>query len=311
MRYPKDRLAALASASALRAIREGLLWTMPCLLVSALFLVLSVVAGQAGLPAGVVESLAAVHARLNAIMPLLVGTSVGYMLSIRHRVPNLPAAFLCLSYVVIAEALLAPHPHAPATLILSLAILLPLGCVPLLAWLHRRHWTRLAPDGLIGENVRGTLNMVIPGVLTAAAVALAISALLRIPGVARFDIPVDLASLESPFTIGPAIAAALPGSSSSSESGLRRAQVRSARRHCSQRHSPPSRSSTTSGASARASTRWAGCGSSSTGTRAPETCSSGRSRRSSRSETTSASRSPRATWRWRGSRMVTWLQLGR
>ncbi|MFP3740212.1 PTS sugar transporter subunit IIC, partial [Burkholderia sp. SIMBA_019] len=92
----------------------------------------------AGLPAGVVESLAAVHARLNAIMPLLVGTSVGYMLSIRHRVPNLPAAFLCLSYVVIAEALLAPHPHAAATLILSLAILLPLGCVPLLAWLHRR-----------------------------------------------------------------------------------------------------------------------------------------------------------------------------
>ncbi|MFY3936480.1 hypothetical protein ACOTH9_15765, partial [Achromobacter xylosoxidans] len=52
MRYPKDRLAALASASALRAIREGLLWTMPCLLVSALFLVLSVVAGRPAGPAG-------------------------------------------------------------------------------------------------------------------------------------------------------------------------------------------------------------------------------------------------------------------
>ena len=43
MRYPKDRLAALAGASALRAIREGLLWTMPCLLVAALFLVLAIV----------------------------------------------------------------------------------------------------------------------------------------------------------------------------------------------------------------------------------------------------------------------------
>ena len=112
MRYPKDRLAALASASALRAIREGLLWTMPCLLVSALFLVLSVVAGQLGLSSTVVQELAAVHTRLNSVMPMLVSTSVGYMLSIRHRVPNLPAAFLCLSYVVIAEGLLAPYPHA-------------------------------------------------------------------------------------------------------------------------------------------------------------------------------------------------------
>jgi PTS system cellobiose-specific IIC component len=207
MRYPKDRLAALASASALRAIREGLLWTMPCLLVSALFLVLSVVAGQLGLSSTVVQELAAVHAKLNSVMPMLVSTSVGYMLSIRHRVPNLPAAFLCLSYVVIAEGLLAPYPHAAATLILSISILLPLGSLPLLAWLHRRRWTRLAPDGLIGENVRGTLNMVIPGLLTAGAVALAVSALIRIPGVAQFDIPLDLASLDSPFTTGPMTAA--------------------------------------------------------------------------------------------------------
>ncbi|ALX85914.1 PTS sugar transporter subunit IIC [Achromobacter denitrificans] len=207
MRYPKDRLAALASANALRAIREGLLWTMPCLLVAALFLVLSVLARQLGMPAPVAEILAGVHTRLNAVMPILVSTSVGYMMSIRYRVPNLPAAFLCLSYVVIAEGLLAPYPHAAATLILCIAILLPLGSVPLLAWLHRRHWTRLAPDGLIGENVRGTLNMVIPGLLTAGVVALAVSALLRIPGVAQFDIPLDLASLESPFTTGPVTAA--------------------------------------------------------------------------------------------------------
>lgn len=138
MRYPKDRLAALAGANGLRAIREGLLWTMPCLLVAALFLVLSVLARQLGLPVAVAEALADVHSRLNAIMPMLVSTSVGYMMSIRYRVPNLPAAFLCLSYVVIATALLAPYPHAAATLILCIALLLPLGSVPLLALLHRR-----------------------------------------------------------------------------------------------------------------------------------------------------------------------------
>ncbi|CAB3666920.1 hypothetical protein LMG3458_00889 [Achromobacter deleyi] len=207
MRYPKDRLAALAGASALRAIREGLLWTMPCLLVAALFLVLAIVARQLGLPPHVADVLSGVHDKLNAVMPMLVSTSIGYMLSIRYRVPNLPAAFLCLSYLVIAEGLLAPYPHAAATLTLFIAIVAPLGTVPLLSWLHRRRWTRLAPDGLIGENVRGTLNMVIPGLLVAGVVVLVLSAVLRVPGVTQFNIPVDLASLDSPFTTGPMMAA--------------------------------------------------------------------------------------------------------
>ncbi|WP_175175370.1 PTS sugar transporter subunit IIC/EAL domain-containing protein [Achromobacter pestifer] len=202
LRYPKDRLAALASASALRAIREGLLWTMPCLLVTALFLVLSVIARQFGLPATIVELLTSVHDKLAGIMPILVGTSIGYMLSFRHRVPHLPTAFLCLSYVVIAEDLLAPYPQAASTLVLFIAIISPLLTVPLMAWFYRCRWTRLAPDGLISENVRDTLNMVVPGLLIAGLVVVALSAALRIPGVAQFNIPLSLASLDNPFTSG-------------------------------------------------------------------------------------------------------------
>lgn len=207
LRYPKDRLAALAGANALRAIREGLLWTMPCLLVSALFLVLSVVARQLGLPPAFADLLLGVHDKLAGIMPLLVGASIGYMLSIRHRLPHLPTAFLCLSYVVIAESVLAPYPQLAATLVLFIAIVSPLGNVPLMGRLYRRHWTRLAPDGLISENVRDTLNMVVPGLLTAGLVVLVLSAALRIPGVTQFNIPMDLASLDSPFITGPLIAA--------------------------------------------------------------------------------------------------------
>ncbi|MGB3436361.1 PTS sugar transporter subunit IIC/EAL domain-containing protein [Achromobacter sp.] len=202
IRYPKDRLAALAGASALRAIREGLLWTLPCLLITALFLVLSVVARQLDLPASVVDLLTGVHGKLSDIMPILAGTSIGYMLSFRHRVPHLPTAFLCLSYVMIAEGLMAPYPQAAATLVLFIAIVSPLLTVPLMAWLHRRRWTQLAPDGVIAENVRDTLNMVVPGLLTAGLVVLALSAALQIPAVAQFNIPLGLASLDSPFTSG-------------------------------------------------------------------------------------------------------------
>ncbi|CAB3891546.1 PTS sugar transporter subunit IIC/EAL domain-containing protein [Achromobacter anxifer] len=206
MRSPKDRLTALASASSLRAIREGLLWTMPCLLVTALFLVLSVIARQLGLPAAVVELLTEVHDKLAGIMPVLVGTSIGYMLSFRHRVPHLPTAFLCLSYVVIAEGLMAPYPQAAVTLVLFIAIVSPLLTVPLMAWLHRRRWSHLAPDGLISENVRDTLNMVVPGLVAAGLVVLALSAALRIPAVAQFNIPMSLASLDSPFIAGTLVA---------------------------------------------------------------------------------------------------------
>lgn len=205
--YPRDRLAALASANALRAIREGLLWVMPCLLVSALFLVLSVCARLLGLPDALADLLAGLHRKLSGIMPLLAGTSIGYMLSIRHRLPHLPTALLCLCYVVIAESVLAPYPRAAATLTLFIAILAPIAAVPLMARLHRRRWTQLAPDGLVGENVRDSLNMIVPGLLTAGVVMAVLSAALRIPAIAQVDIPLSLASLDSPFASGALVAA--------------------------------------------------------------------------------------------------------
>ena len=174
---------------------------------SALFLVLSVLARQAGLPEPATELLTSVHQKLTGIMPMLVAAAIGYMLSIRHRVPHLPTAFLCLSYVAVAETLLAAHPLAASTLTLFVAIISPLAAVPLLSWLHRFRWTRLAPDGLTGENVRETLNMVVPGILTAAVLIGALSALLSIPGVAQFSIPVSLTSLQNPYATGALISA--------------------------------------------------------------------------------------------------------
>ena len=205
--YPRDRLAALASANSLRAIREGLLWAMPCLLVSALFLVLSVCARLFGLPDGIADLLAGLHRALSSVIPLLAGTAIGYMLSIRHRLPHLPTALLCLCFVAIAENLLAPYPRAAATLTLFIAIVTPIASVPAMAWLHRRRWTQLAPDGLIGENVRDSLNMIVPGLLTAGLVMAALSAALSIPAVAQVDIPLSLASLDSPYTSGALVAA--------------------------------------------------------------------------------------------------------
>ena len=74
-----QRLAVLASTESLRAIREGLLWILPCLLVSAGFLILSECALALGFDPQVVSFLAGLHKQISSVIPLLVAASIGYM----------------------------------------------------------------------------------------------------------------------------------------------------------------------------------------------------------------------------------------
>ncbi|MFC6300908.1 EAL domain-containing protein [Pseudomonas sp. CCM 7893] len=197
-----QRLAALASTESLRAIREGLLWILPCLLVSAGFLVLSECAQVLGFDPQLVTFLSGLHAKLSSVIPLLVAASIGYMLAIQHRLPQLPVAFLCLAHVVIATFVLRDHPRAAATFILFIAIASPLLNVPIIAWLHRRRWTRLVNVDLVGHNLKGTINMVLPGAITAVILVCVLSLLLQIPHIAQIEGPMAFDVLESPYTSG-------------------------------------------------------------------------------------------------------------
>ena len=197
-----QRLAALASTESLRAIREGLLWILPCLLVSAGFLILSECARVMGFDPQVVAFLAGLHNQISSVIPLLVAASIGYMLAIQHRLPQLPVAFLCLAHVVVATFILREYPRASATFVLFIAIASPLLNVPAIAWLHRYRWTRLVNEDLVGHNLRGTINMVVPGAITALALVLVLCALLQVPYVAQLQGPQVLDALETPYGSG-------------------------------------------------------------------------------------------------------------
>lgn len=196
------RLATLASIESLRAIREGLLWILPCLLVSAGFLILSECARVLGFSPQAVSFLAGLHDRISSVIPLLVAASIGYMLAIQHRLPQLPIAFLCLAHVVVATYLLRDYPRASATFLLFIAIASPLINVPAIAWLHRLRWTRLVHEDLIGHNLKGTINMVVPGAITALVLVVVLSLLLQIPYVAQLQGPQVLNVLQTPYGSG-------------------------------------------------------------------------------------------------------------
>ena len=197
-----QRLAALASTESLRAIREGLLWILPCLLVSAGFLILSECARVLGFDPQVVAFLSGLHNQISSVIPLLVAASIGYMLAIQHRLPQLPVAFLCLAHVVVATFVLREYPRASATFVLFIAIASPLLNVPAMAWLHRYRWTRLVNEELVGHNLRGAINMVLPGAITALALVVVLSLLLQVPYVAQLQGPQVLDALESPYGSG-------------------------------------------------------------------------------------------------------------
>lgn len=197
-----QRLAALASTESLRAIREGLLWILPCLLVSAGFLILSECARMLGGSAQVVALLAGLHGEISSVVPLLVAASIGYMLAIQHRLPQLPVAFLCLAHVVIALFVLRDYPRASATFVLFIAIASPLLVVPAIAWLHRQRWTRLINEDLVVHNLKSTINMVVPGAITALLWVAVLSLLLQIPQVTQLQGPVVLDALETPYGSG-------------------------------------------------------------------------------------------------------------
>lgn len=197
-----QRLAALASTDSLRAIREGLLWILPCLLVSASFLILSECARVLGFEPPVVAFLAGLHDQISSVIPLLVAASIGYMLAIQHRLPQLPVAFLCLAQVVVATFILREYPRASATFLLFIAIASPLLNVPAMAWLHRYRWTRLVNEDFVAHNLRGAINMVVPGAITALTLVVVLSLLLQVPYVAQLQGPQVLDALESPYGSG-------------------------------------------------------------------------------------------------------------
>ena len=197
-----QRLAVLASTESLRAIREGLLWILPCLLVSAGFLILSECALALGFDAQVVSFLSGLQKQISSVIPLLVAAAIGYMLAIQHRLPQLPVAFLCLAHVVVATFVLREYPRASATFLLFIAIASPLINVPAIAWLHRFRWTRLVNQDLVGHNLKGTINMVIPGALTALSLVAVLSLLLLIPHVAQIQGPQVLDALQTPYGSG-------------------------------------------------------------------------------------------------------------
>lgn len=164
----------LAEARFMQAVRDGFLWLVPCLLLSAMLLILATVLELMGVDEQYVGWIRALYLSLSALTPVLVVGAIGYMRAVQYRISRPPVVFLSIVYLLIAEQWLGKQAYASKVLVLFLAIVLPLLTVPVLARLLKIHAFQLTDSDLAGGSVKDSLNMIVPGMLTAVVVWLGV-----------------------------------------------------------------------------------------------------------------------------------------
>lgn len=178
----RSRLVTLPGSGSMRALREGLVCVVPAFIVASLFLAAASTLRLFNGPTSVIDSLTSIHDGVTDLLPFMIAASIGFMTSIHHSVPRVPGALVSVACVRIALTVLAnADPPGDRTMAPVLSMVLPLLCVPVMARLFRKPWTKLSRSHVAEESVMDAVNLVIPGV-GAALLAVAIAWVIRIVG---------------------------------------------------------------------------------------------------------------------------------
>ncbi|WP_434361995.1 EAL domain-containing protein [Parasalinivibrio latis] len=159
-------------APSMQAVREGMLWMVPCLMLSALILFTSSVVDFLfdGRPHWV-DALFNIYMKIMRIFPFLLTSAISYMLAFQYRLPRPPTALISITLLAITYPLF-PDENTMQTVEIVLAIFTPLYSIPILAYLNRIEFLKLADYSNVGNAVNESMNLIIPTFLTAIPVVI-------------------------------------------------------------------------------------------------------------------------------------------
>lgn len=159
-------------ASGARAVRDGLLWMVPYLMVwTTLNFVSQLLLGaDPASPLG--HRLDAVSAMMGHMCPVAISGSISSMLAIQSHLPRPATAFSGVGIFVVVNQLLEFHFQWVGAVSVLLGVLLPFLTVPIIRHVSRWRWTELVRAPTAGSNVVDTLNLILP-VLLATSVMVA------------------------------------------------------------------------------------------------------------------------------------------
>lgn len=160
----RTNLADAAQSAAL-SIRSGFVWLIPLLMVSSLATFCALVLELAGMAPELTSRLLLLVVAGDAILPYAIATALSATLAIRWHLPRPAVVVLAIGQVAMIMALYR-ETHADATAIgIISGVLVPFVQVPLLGMLSRPGWMHLTDSEAAGDNIRASLNLVLPAVV--------------------------------------------------------------------------------------------------------------------------------------------------
>lgn len=156
--------------SAMHSIREGMVWLIPCLMISSFVLF---IASMGELFSGGRPEWVLILYRANQVIaetfPYLMTATISYLLAMHWHLPRPPIALLSMIYLAISSASVSAENNLPTFQIIT-ALITPIYAIPLIAWLMRYPVLHLTRSNSAGSIVRESLNLVLPAALTAMVV---------------------------------------------------------------------------------------------------------------------------------------------
>lgn len=154
----------------LYAIREGMIWLIPCLMISSFCLFAACITEFAqGYRSTWVEAFYQLHSGLATFFPFLMTATISYVVAMQWRLPRPPVALLSILYLVVVGSFIQGE-QIVLTFNIVMAIATPLYSIPLLAYLMRFSVLHLTRSDSAGTIVKESLNLVLPALLTAIIV---------------------------------------------------------------------------------------------------------------------------------------------
>lgn len=176
----------------LYAIREGMIWLIPCLMISSFCLFAACISEFVqGYRSNWVEAFYQLHSGIATFFPFLMTATISYVVAMQWRLPRPPVALLSILYLVVVDSFIQGE-QIVLTFNIVMAIATPLYSIPLLAYLMRYSALHLTRSDSAGTIVKESLNLVLPALITAIIVIVVnisvFSVLANIPFLSLFSV---------------------------------------------------------------------------------------------------------------------------
>lgn len=169
-------IVQIANSQIARAYRDGMLWLVPYLMIWVLLRFTAEVATWLPAIAGSAFFFNDIAGRLREAMPLVFWGAIGTVLALQKQLPRTAVAFICVSIgIVLQYQVLVHFGENSRALFTSMAFIGPVLTVSALIAFGRFGWTQLvAQTTSAGQNVRDSLNLVFPSILTLVSLSAAL-----------------------------------------------------------------------------------------------------------------------------------------